>query len=89
MTGGIGSVRQWEGLGQAYFLLDLEHEGCYAETCATFALINWCNRLLKLDLNSEYGDVMETALYHGFLGAVNQEGDAFYYQNVLRTRAES
>ncbi|CAH0055204.1 unnamed protein product [Clonostachys solani] len=87
VTGGIGSVRQWEGFGQAYSLPDLEHEGCYSETCATFALINWCNRLLRLDLNSEYGDVMEVALYNGFLGAVNQEGDAFYYQNVLRTRS--
>lgn len=85
VTGGIGSVRQWEGFGEPYALPDLESQGCYAETCATFALINWCQRLLRLDLKSEYGDVMETCLYNAFLGAVNTDGDAFYYQNVLRT----
>ncbi|KAF4964217.1 hypothetical protein FSARC_7851 [Fusarium sarcochroum] len=86
VTGGLGSVTQWEGFGPPHCLPDLEHEGCYAETCATFALINWCNRMLRLDLDSEYADVMEIALYNGFLGAVNLDGDAFYYQNVLRTR---
>lgn len=87
VTGALGSVTQWEGFGPAYVLGDLESEGCYAETCATFALINWCARLLRTELNSEVADVMELALYNGFLGAVNQDGDAFYYQNVLRTVA--
>ena len=41
ITRGIGSVRQWEGFGDPYVLLDLESEGCHAETYATFALINW------------------------------------------------
>lgn len=86
VTGSLGSVRQWEGFGPAYILPDLEQEGCYGETCATFALINWCARMLHLDLDAEYADVMEIALYNGFLGAVNQDGDAFYYENVLRTR---
>lgn len=87
VTGGIGSVTQWEGFGPAYRLGDLETEGCYAETCAAFALINWCQRLLRLDLKGEYADVMEISLYNAFLGAVSMEGDAFYYQNVLRTLA--
>lgn len=87
VTGSLGSVRQWEGFGPAYQLPDLEREGCYAETCATFALINWCSRMLQLELKGEYADVMETALYNGFLGAVSQDGDAFYYENVLRTES--
>lgn len=85
VTGAIGSVRQWEGFGPAYQLPDLEEEGCYAETCATFALVNWCQRMLRLKLDSRYSDVMENGLYNGFLGAMSVEGDAFYYQNVLRT----
>jgi len=87
VTGALGSVRQWEGFGPAYNLNDLETDGCYAETCATFALINWCQRMLRLELKSEYADVMEIGLYNGFLGAVSIEGDAFYYQNVLRTKS--
>ena len=87
ITGGVGSVRQWEGFGPAYSLNDLEVDGCYSETCAAFALIQWCQRMLRLQLNAEYADVMETSLYNAFLGAVGSEGDAFYYQNVLRTVA--
>ncbi|ETN44077.1 uncharacterized protein HMPREF1541_10942 [Cyphellophora europaea CBS 101466] len=85
VTGAIGSVRQWEGFGPPYLLPDLEDAGCYAETCASFALVNWCSRLLRIDLQGKYGDVMEITLYNAFLGAVSVEGDAFYYQNVLRT----
>ncbi|KIX00575.1 uncharacterized protein Z518_09640 [Rhinocladiella mackenziei CBS 650.93] len=85
VTGGIGSVTRNEGFGPGYRLDDLESQGCYAETCASFALINWCQRLLRLNLKSEYADIMEKCLYNSFLGAVSTSGDAFYYQNVMRT----
>ncbi|KAK5231392.1 hypothetical protein LTR72_000573 [Exophiala xenobiotica] len=86
VTGGIGSIRQWEGFGPRYFLGDTEEGGiCYSETCACFALIMWCQRMLRVDLRSEYAEVMEVGLYNGFLGAVNGDGDAFYYEDVLRT----
>ena len=86
VTGGLGAIHQWEGFGPSYFLGDTEEGGvCYAETCASFGLVTCCQRLLRLDLRSEYADVMELSLYNGFLGAMSQEGDAFYYQNPLRT----
>ena len=86
VTGGLGGIRQWEGFGPPYLLGDIEEDGtCYAETCASFGLINWCQRMLQLGLNSEYSDVMEVALYNGFLGAVGLDGSSFYYQNPLRT----
>lgn len=86
VTGGLGAVRQWEGFGSSYFLYDTEAEGiCYTETCASFAMIIWCQRLLRLGLNSEYGDVMELGLYNGFLGAIGLDGVTFYYGNPLRT----
>lgn len=86
VTGGLGGIRQWEGFGPPYLLGDIEEDGtCYAETCASFGLINWCQRLLQLELNSEYSDIMEVALYNGFLGAVGLDGRSFYYQNPLRT----
>ncbi|GES64124.1 DUF1680 domain protein [Aspergillus terreus] len=86
VTGGLGAMRQWEGFGPRYFLGDAE-EGhtCYAETCASFGLINWCSRMLRLKLHSEYADVMETALYNAFLGAVGLDGKSFYYENPLMT----
>lgn len=86
VTGSLGAIRQWEGFGPAYRLGDVEEDGtCYTETCASFALINWCQQMLRLCLNSEYADVMEIALYNGFLGAVGLDGSSFYYQNPLRT----
>lgn len=85
VTGGIGNARHNEGFEAPYLLGDLEVQGCYAETCASFGLINWCQRMLRLNLDSEFADVMERALFNGFLGAVSADGNAFYYQNVLRT----
>jgi DUF1680 family protein len=86
ITGGIGAMSQWEGFGAEYFLSDTEESrGCYAETCATFALIIWCSKLLRQELRSEYADVMELALYNGFLGAIGMDGKSFYYQNPLAT----
>ncbi|KAJ0333146.1 hypothetical protein COL922a_010970 [Colletotrichum nupharicola] len=80
ITGGLGSVRQWEGFGHPYVLGDTEEGGvCYAETCATFGMIGWCQRMLRLNLNSEYADVMEIGLYNGFLGAIGLDGESFYY----------
>ncbi|CAK7237702.1 hypothetical protein SBRCBS47491_010088 [Sporothrix bragantina] len=86
ITGGLGSMRQWEGFGPSYVLHDTEEGGvCYAETCATFGMIVWCQKLLRLNLNSEYADIMEVGLYNGFLGAVGLDGESFYYENPLRT----
>lgn len=86
ITGGLGSVKQWEGFGDPYVLGDTEEGGiCYAETCATFGLIVWCQRLLQMNLISEYADIMEIGLYNGFLGAVGLDGETFYYENPLRT----
>lgn len=48
-------------------------------------MIIWCQRLLRLQLNSEYGDVMELGLYNGLLGAIGLDGVTFYYGNPLRT----
>lgn len=87
VTGGLGAMRQWEGFGPEYFLGDAEEGGnCYAETCACFAMIMWCQRMLRLDLNVEYADIMEIGLYNGFLGAVGLDGGSFYYDNPLRTK---
>ncbi|KAF9886285.1 hypothetical protein FE257_011898 [Aspergillus nanangensis] len=86
VTGGLGAMRQWEGFGPRYFMGDAEEgNGCYAETCATFGLINWCARLLRTELDSEYADIMEVGLYNGFLGAVGLDGKSFYYENPLTT----
>jgi DUF1680 family protein len=79
ITGGIGSVARSEGFGPDYHLPDLQAGGCcYSETCASFALIMLCERLLRQSLRGVYGDVMERALLNCVLGAVGMEGKSFF-----------
>lgn len=49
LTGGIGSIRQWEGFGRDYFLPQSTDEGgCYAETCAAIGVMMLAQRMLQV-----------------------------------------
>ncbi len=53
LTGGIGSMDQWEGFGIEYFLPQgLDEGGCYTETCAAIGVIMLAERLLRVCFNS-------------------------------------
>ena len=80
LTGGIGPSRANEGFTKWY---DLPNRDAYAETCAAIGLVFWSHRMLQLDLNSRYADVMERALYNGMLSGVSLSGDRFFYENPL------
>ena len=80
LTGGIGPSRENEGFREAY---DLPNREAYAETCAAIGLVFWAQRMLQLDLDSTYADVMERALYNGLLSGVSFSGDRFFYENPL------
>jgi uncharacterized protein len=84
LTGGIGAIDQWEGFGIDYFLPQSTDEGgCYAETCASIGVIMLAERMLQLDLNGKYADIMELALYNTVLGGMSQNGKEFLYENHL------
>jgi uncharacterized protein len=80
LTGGIGAAHNIEGFTQDY---DLPDETAYAETCATIGLMLWNHRLLQFSGESKYADVMERALYNGFLSGVSLDGTHFFYENPL------
>jgi len=49
VTGGIGSMQQWEGFGIDYFLPQGTDEGgCYCETCAAIGVMMMAQRLLQV-----------------------------------------
>jgi DUF1680 family protein len=49
LTGGIGSMKQWEGFGQDYFLPQGTDEGgCCAETCAAIGVMMLAQRMLQV-----------------------------------------
>ncbi|KAI1808200.1 glycoside hydrolase family 127 protein [Daldinia bambusicola] len=84
LTGGIGSMWQWEGFGIDYFLPQGADEGgCYNETCASIAVIMLAERLLHLDLDARYADIMELCLYNAVMTGLSLDGTAFTYVNQL------
>ncbi len=80
VTGGVGARHRGESFGEKY---ELPNEEAYAETCAAIGLVFWAHRMLQLDGSGEYADVMERALYNGFLAGVGLDGKHFFYVNPL------
>ena len=80
LTGGIGAAGAWEGYGPAY---RLPNASAYAETCANIATFLWNSRMLRLELDAKYADVMERILYNGVLSGISLSGDKFFYPNPL------
>jgi DUF1680 family protein len=85
VTAGLGPRESNEGFTEPY---DLPNETAYAETCASVALIFWAQRMLHLDLDGAYADVMERALYNGALSGLSREGTTFFYSNPLESRGQ-
>jgi DUF1680 family protein len=83
ITGGIGSSKDNEGFTSDY---DLPNLHAYAETCASIGLILWNHRLLQLDADSRYADLLERALYNGVLSGISLDGNSFFYVNPLESR---
>jgi DUF1680 family protein len=80
VTGGIGSSAHGEAFTFDY---DLPNETAYAETCASIALVFFAHRLLQIEADAEYADVMERALYNGVMSGVSLDGRRFFYGNRL------
>jgi hypothetical protein len=80
VTGGIGSSQKNEGYTSDY---DLPNETAYAETCAAIGLILWAHRMLQIERDGAYADILERALYNGCLSGVSLAGDRFFYENPL------
>ena len=85
VTGGLGPDEANEGFTVPY---DLPNETAYAETCASVALAFWAQRMLHLDLDGRYADVMELALYNGALTGLSREGTDYFYANPLESRGQ-
>jgi len=85
ITGGIGSSMYNEGFSSDY---DLPNDTAYAETCAAVGLVLWSHRMLQLECDARYADVMERALYNGVLSSVSQGGKTFFYVNPLASHGD-
>jgi len=86
ITGGIGSQSEGESFSCDY---DLPNDTAYTETCASIGLMMFANRMLQLETNSNYGDVMERALYNTVLAGMALDGQHFFYVNPLEVHPNS
>lgn len=80
ITSGLGPAEANEGFTEDY---DLPNDTAYAETCASVALIFWAQRMLHLDLDGKYADVLEQALFNNALGGISRDGEHYFYSNPL------
>ncbi len=80
ISGGIGSRYEGEAFGKDY---ELPNERAYTETCAAIGSVMWNWRMLQLEGEARYADIMELALYNGVLSGLSLDGQAYFYQNPL------
>ena len=86
ITGGIGSQSSGEAFSSDY---DLPNDTVYAESCASIGLMMFARRMLEMEGDSQYADVMERALYNTVLGGMALDGKHFFYVNPLEVHPNS
>lgn len=80
ITGGIGSTE----VGEAFtFDYDLPNDTMYCETCASVGLIFFAKRMLLMNTNAKYADIMEKALFNIVLESMALDGKHYFYVNPL------
>jgi DUF1680 family protein len=80
VSGGLGARYAGEAFGDAYALPNAR---AYAETCAAIGSIMWNARLLALEGDARYADLLETTLYNAVLPGLSLDGQTYFYQNPL------
>jgi len=83
ITGGIGPTPNYEAFTLPY---DLPLSSAYAETCAAISLAYFASRMLEMEEDAMYADVVERVLYNGMLSGVSLSGDAFFYENPMEIK---
>lgn len=85
VTGGIGAQPAGEAFSYKYHL---PNDTMYNETCASIGLIFFARRMLEMEPDARYADVMERALYNGVLSGMAADGKSFFYVNPMEVEPE-
>lgn len=86
VTGGIGSQGWGESFSSDY---DLPNDTAYTETCASIGMIFFAHRMLQIEHDSQYADVIERALFNTVLAGMALDGKHFFYVNPLEVHPKS
>ena len=85
ITGGVGSRSDGEAFGEPY---ELPNAQAYTESCAAIGNYMWNWRMLAVEGESRFGDVMERALFNGINSGMSLDGTLYCYRNPLESRGE-
>jgi DUF1680 family protein len=80
ITGAIGAQSHGEAFTSDY---DLPNDTAYTESCASIGLMMFARRMLQMEADGQYADVMERALYNTVLAGMALDGKHFFYVNPL------
>ena len=78
VTGAVGGRVRSESFGRMF---ELPNENAYAETCAAIASLMWNWRMLMLDGEARFADLMELTLYNSILSGISLDGETYFYVN--------
>ena len=70
-----------EAAGHPY---ELPSSTAYNETCTQIGSAMWNWRMLLIDPQARYADIMELQIYNSILSGIGIEGASWFYTNVLR-----
>lgn len=85
ITGGIGSTVEGEAFSIDY---DLPNDTAYAETCASIAMVFFARRMLEIELDGAFADIMERELYNGTISGIQLDGKKYFYVNPLEVNPD-
>lgn len=85
ITGGIGSTVEGEAFSIDY---DLPNDTAYAETCASIAMVFFARRMLEIEPDGAFADIMERELYNGTISGIQLDGKKYFYVNPLEVNPD-
>ena len=77
-TGGIGGNAEGEAFSNEY---ELPNDMAYAETCASIAMVFFAHRMLEMEPDGAYADIMEKELYNSTVSGMQLDGKKYFYVN--------
>lgn len=80
ITGALGGNPEGEAFSNNY---ELPNDMAYAETCASIAMVFFAHRMLEMEVDGSYADIMEKELYNSTISGMQLDGKKYFYVNPL------
>lgn len=80
LTGAVGGNPEGEAFSVNY---ELPNDMAYAETCASIAMVFFAHRMLEIEADGAYADVIEKEIYNSTISGMQLDGKRYFYVNPL------